>query len=121
MEVVEIKLSVLWIVLMLTYLLGDVIRIFSGEYSPGKIMGKTATQGMWLVGTIIMVIPIVMAFLSIILCNPVNRWLNIMLGAAFFAFNLIGLPTYQSTYDKLLIIIGLIFNVLTIWFAWKWN
>jgi hypothetical protein len=37
-----------------------------------------------------------------------------------FGFNLIGLPTYPSAYDKYLIVVGLAFNVLTVWFAWKW-
>jgi len=38
----------------------------------------------------------------------------------FFGFNLIGLPTYPSAYDKFLIVVGLGFNVLTVWYAWKW-
>ena len=38
----------------------------------------------------------------------------------FFGFNLIGLPTYPSLYDKFLNVVGLVFNVLTIWFAWRW-
>jgi hypothetical protein len=29
-------------------------------------------------------------------------------------------PTYPSAYDKFLIVVGLVFNVLTVWFAWKW-
>ena len=35
----RIILSVSWIALMLTYLLGDVLRIFSGDYQAGE-MGK---------------------------------------------------------------------------------
>jgi hypothetical protein len=30
------------------------------------------------------------------------------------------LPTYPSAYDKFLIIVGLVFNVLTVWYAWQW-
>src|SRR5205807_8603388 len=37
----------------------------------------------------------------------------------FFGFNLIGLPRYPSAYDRFLIIVGLAFNVLTIWYAWQ--
>ena len=25
-----------------------------------------------------------------------------------------------SAYDKFLIIVGLLFNALTVWYAWKW-
>ena len=120
MENVQIKLSALWVALMLTYLLGDVLRIFSGDFKAGEIGGMKISQGMWLGIAALMVIPVVMVFLSLTLNDPVNRWANIIVAIFFFVFNLIGLPTYPSAYDKFLIIVGLLFNVLTIWYAWKW-
>ena len=120
MEDVQIKLSALWIALMLTYLLGDVLRIFSGDFKAGEIGGMQITQIQWLGIAILMVIPVVMVFLSLTLNDPVNRWANIIVAIFFFGFNLIGLPTYPSAYDKFLIIVGLVFNALTVWYAWKW-
>jgi len=117
---VQTKLSALWVALMLTYLLGDVLRIFSGDFKAGEIGGMQITQKMWLGIAILMVIPIVMVFLSLTLNYPVNRWANIIVAIFFFVFNLIGLPTYPSAYDKFLIIVGLVFNTLTVWYAWKW-
>ena len=105
---------------MLTYLLGDVLRIFSGDFVPGEIGGKKMPQAAWLGIAVLMVIPIVMVFLSLILDYPVNRWANIIVAIFFFGFNLIGLPTYPSAYDKFLIIVGLVFNALTVWYAWNW-
>ena len=120
MEDVQIKLSALWVALMLTYLLGDVLRIFSGDFKPGEIGGMRIGQATYLGIAILMVIPIIMVFLSLTLKNPANRWVNIVVAIVFFGFNLIGLPTYPSAYDKFLIIVGLAFNVLTVWHAWKW-
>ena len=120
MEEVKIKLSALWVALMLTYLLGDVLRIFSGDFKAGEIGGMQVTQGLYLGMAVLMVIPVVMVFLCLTLKYPVNRWANIIVPIIFFIFNLIGLPTYPSAYDKFLIIVGLVFNVLTIWYAWKW-
>lgn len=120
MEDVQIKLSALWVALMLTYLLGDVLRIFSGDFEAGEISGMQASQGMYLGVAILLVLPIVMVFLSLTLSNPVNRWANIILAVVLFLFNLVGLPTYPSAYDKFLIIVGLVFNALTVWYAWKW-
>jgi hypothetical protein len=37
MEEVKIKLSASWVALMLTYLLGDVLRIFSGDFMAGEV------------------------------------------------------------------------------------
>ncbi len=57
-----------------------------------------------------MLIPILMVVLSLILPYPVNRWTNIIVAVFFFIFNLIGLPTYPSAYDKFLIAVGLVFQ-----------
>lgn len=120
MNDVQIKLSALWVALMLTYLLGDVLRIFSGDFKAGEIGDMPITQTMYLGLAILMVIPVVMVFLTLVLNYPVNRWANIILAIFFFLFNLVGLPTYPSLYDKFLIVVGLAFNVLTVWYAWKW-
>jgi len=120
MDNIRITLSGIWVALMLTYLLGDVLRIFSGDFKAGEIGGIQISQKMYLGMAILMVIPIVMVFLSLTLKYPLNRWINIIVAIFFFVFNIIGLPTYPGAYDKFLIIVGLGFNVLTVWYAWKW-
>ena len=40
---VQIQLAATWVALMLTYLLGDVLRIFSGDFKAGEIGGMWAT------------------------------------------------------------------------------
>ena len=120
MSEVKIKLSALWVVVMLTYLLGDVLRVYSGDLKVGEIGGQPITQVVWLGIAVLMVIPVVMVFLSLTLKDRVDRWSNIVVAIIFFGFNLIGLPTYPSAYDKFLILVGLVFNILTVWYAWKW-
>jgi hypothetical protein len=120
MEDIQIKLSGLWIALMLTYLLGDVLRIFSGDFKAGEIGGMKITQGMWLGIAMLMVIPVIMVVLSLTAPQSISRWTNIVVAILFFVFNLVGLPTYPSAYDKFLIVVGLVFNMLTVWYAWKW-
>jgi hypothetical protein len=121
MSEIRIKLSALWGSLMLTYLLGDVLRIFSGDFQAGEISGMEISGIMYLGMAILMVIPILMVFSSLTLPKKVNRWVNIILAIFFFVFNLIGLPTYPSLYDQFLILVGLVFNALTVWYAWKWQ
>ena len=117
---VQIKLSALWIALMLTYLLGDVLRLYSGDFKPGDPNGLQFTQLMLMGIAVFMLIPIVMLFLSLVLDQPVNRWAHIIAAVLLLLFNLVALPTYPSAYDKFLIFVGLIFNAVTIWYAWKW-
>jgi hypothetical protein len=73
MEEVKIKLSALWVALMLTYLLGDVLRIYAGDFTAGEIAGKPISKELYLGIAIVMVIPVVMVFLSLTLNDPVNR------------------------------------------------
>ena len=120
MEDVQIILSGLWVALMLTYLLGDVLRIFAGDFKAGEMERKKMSQKMLLGMAMLMLIPIVMLFLSLTSPYSVNRWVNIIAAIGLFVFNLLELPTYPSTYDKFLIIVGLAFNVLTVWYAWSW-
>ena len=119
MDDIKITLSFLWVALMLTYLLGDVLRIFAGDFTPGEIEGKPLTQGMVLGMAILMVIPIVMVVLSVTLPYFVNRWANIIVAIFFLVFNLISIRGY-STYDKFLLIVSMGFNVLTVIYAWNW-
>lgn len=120
LEDVRIILSGLWMALMLTYLLGDVLRIFAGDFKAGEMEGKKMTQTMLLGMSVLMLLPIVMLFMSLTLTYPLIQWINIIVAIFLFAFNVIGLPTYPSAYDKFLIIVGLVFNVLTVWYAWNW-
>ena len=114
----RIILSGWWGALVLVYLYGDVLRIFSGDFA--KMQNIQFTQGMWLGIAVLMLIPILMVPLSLALPQPVNRWANIIVAAFFFLFNLVGLPTYPSAYDKFLIAVGLVFNVVMVWTAWNW-
>ncbi len=120
MEDVRLILSASWVALMLTYLLGDVLRIFSGDFKAGEIGGMQGTQAIWFGAALLMLIPIVMVVLSLTVKYPAIRWVSIVAAVILFVFNLVGLPTYPSVYDKFLIIVGLGFNVLIVWYAWKW-
>jgi hypothetical protein len=116
----RIILSGLWVALMLTYLLGDVLRIFSGDFKGGEIMGMQGTQAIWFAAAVLMLIPIVMVVLSLTLGYPAIRWVTLVTAIILFVINLVGLPTYPSAYDKFLILVGLVFNGITVWFACKW-
>lgn len=113
-------LAGLWIIVMLIYLLGDVLRIFSKDFD-GKIDGKEITKPMWLGISILMVIPIIMIFLSLTLDYSPNRIVNIVVAIFFFLFNLVGLPTYPSAYDRFLLVVSMVFNVLTVYYVLNWN
>jgi hypothetical protein len=118
---IKIVLSASWVVVTLVYLYGDVLRIYHGGDMVKALADMKLNQFVWLGIAILMLIPILMVFLTLILPQPVSRWVNIIVAAFFFLFNLIGLPTYPPLFDKFLLAVSLVFNVVTVWYAWHWS
>ena len=119
-ENVKITLSAVWVAKMLTYLLGDVLRIFAGDFKPGEMEGMPVSGNMFLIAGLMMLIPILMVLLSIFLPHQANRWVNIIVAVLFFVFNAVGLPGYPGIYDKVLLAVSLVMNLLVVWLAWRW-
>ena len=116
----KIILSGIWIATMLTYLLGDVLRIFAGDFTPGEMDGGPVSGNMYLLAGLMMLIPILMVLLSLLLPHQSNRWVNIVIAVIFFLFNAVGIPGYPGLYDKVLLAVSLVMNLMVVWVAWKW-
>ena len=116
----RIVLGGLWTALMLTYLLGDVLRIFAGDFVAGEMQGRPVSPAMWVVAAAVMLIPIVMLVVSLLVPYPAVKWLCIVASGFLVLFNLAGLP-YPGAYDNLLIVVGFGINALISWQAWSWQ
>ena len=117
---VAIQLAAMWVALMLTYLLGDVLRIFAGDFTAGEIGGTKATPAWWMVAALIMLVPIAMVIVSVTIIGDVVPWIHIGAAAGLLMFNLVGIRGYPGLYDRFLIGVGLLINVLIIWTAYGW-
>ena len=115
----RIILAGLWVAIMLTYLLGDVLRIFAGDFKTGEMQGTPVTQSMWLLIALMMMVPIIMLVLNLLLPQPPLRWINIIISIVVVIFNLLALP-YDGAYDNFLIFVSILFNGLIVWYAWNW-
>lgn len=118
----RILLAFIWVAVMLIYLLGDVLRIFSGDAEKGDMIKQMRQFGQkaWLGIAVLMVTPIVMILLTLMLDQPASRVVNIVGAAFWFIFNGFGVPSYPSHYDRFLLIVSMVFNLITIWYAWNW-
>ena len=74
-------LSASWAVVTLIYLYGDVLRIYSGDVAK-SMANMNFNQYAWLGIAILMLMPILMVFFTLVLPQPVSRWANI--GVAVF-------------------------------------
>ena len=120
MDSTRIILATLWVAVMLTALLGDVLRIFAGDFTAGRIDGEEAAAWTWIAAALAMLVPIVMAVLSLVVAFPAIRWASIVVGGLFILFNLAGLP-YDGAYDNLLIGVLIVWCGFVIWTAWQWQ
>ncbi len=121
---VKMKISALWISVMLCYIYGD----YFGLHVPGALQGMLegkmgplgqTTQGVLLGTSVLMAIPSVMVFLSLALKPNLNRWVNMILGVIYTVIILITMPGAWVFY----IFLGSIEAVLTaliVWYAWRW-
>ena len=121
---VKIKISSLWVSVMLCYIYGD----YFGLYKPGVLQemlaGKMGPLGpttqLVLLGTsAMMALPSVMVFLSLVLKPRLNRWLNIILGAIYTVIILITMPG-EWVFYIFLGVIEIALTTLIVWYAWKW-
>jgi len=109
---------------MFCYIYGDYFWL----YKPGKLQeilaGRMAplgpvTQAVLLSTTVSMVIPSLMIFLSLVLKQAPNRWLNIILGIAYSVFVLITMPGAWAFY-LFLGAVDIALTSLIVWYAWSW-
>ena len=121
---VKMKLSALWVALMLLYIYADIFSLFR----PGQIkemieglMGPLpVTQGSLLTASILMIIPAVMVFLSLTLSPRVNRWANIILGVLYTFVNISNLIGETWIYYISFGVVEIALTLLIVWYAWKW-
>ena len=121
---VKIKLSALWVAMMLLYIYADILSLFR----PGQIeemreglMGPFAvTQASLLVASILMIIPAVMVFLSLTLKPKVARWANIAVGVLYTVVNISNLIGEAWAYYIFFGIVEIVLTLLIVWYAWTW-
>ena len=121
---VRSKLAALWTSVMFCYVYGDYFQL----YKPGKLQdmlnGEMAlgvvTQGMLVGTTILMAVPSLMIFLSIVLPAAVSRWLNVVAGLFYAAIMLLILYNGAWAFYMLFATIEVILTLLAVWYAWSW-
>ncbi len=116
----KVNLSTLWIFVMFNMAFADIV----GFMNPGALQEIIAgsgqiTQGLLLVFSIILEIPIAMIFLSRVLKYRVNRWANIIAGVITILF-VIGGGSAVLSYI-FFATVEVVCMLLIIWYAWKWR
>jgi hypothetical protein len=122
---VKIKLSALWITLMFCYTYADILGFYAPgnlqELLSGEIAGIQMTQGLLLGSAILMVVPSMMVFLSLVLKAKTNRLVNIIVGIVYIG--VLGSTFFTGrnpAYYLLFATLKAVLLVLILWHALKW-
>ncbi len=122
---VKVKLSALWASVTLCYLYGDYFELYVPKKVEGLVNGQNLLNSPTnlFAATLVLAIPALMVFLSIILKPSVNRVLNIIFGIFFTAIML--LIAFASTapwriFYMFLAIVESGITALVVWYAFKW-
>ena len=101
-----------------------------GLHGSGRYGGTWEMQigaGMFVFVALFWLIPLIMAFLSLILKDSTNRWANIVLGIVFTLLNIWHLimhlaePSVEPSVHQILVIGStVVVAALIAWYAWKW-
>jgi hypothetical protein len=120
----KIKLSGLWVSLMLLYIYADILSLFRPgqvqEMLEGRMGPFPATQGSLLTASILMIIPALMVFLSLALNSKADRNVNILFGALYTLVNISNLIGETWVYYLVFGAVEIVITLLIIWHAWKW-
>ena len=122
----KIRISVLWLYLSIgytAYVALDTARpgVAEGMKIGGMYEGIVVTEELLLFFTILWLIPLTMAFLSLILKDIVNRWANIILSIFWILIWIMDMIEGGLLLAQYLIIISMIVVVvIIIWHAFKW-
>jgi hypothetical protein len=121
---VKIKLAALWATLMLIYIYVDIV----GFYKPGVVedilagkVWKFEISQAWALGSLLlMMIPSLMVFLSMILKAGVNRWVNIIVAIIYVVVGIS--TTIGETWAYYIVghVVGIVLLLITIWTAFRW-
>ena len=121
---VKVKLSALWIAMMLLYIYADILSLFRPsqleEIMEGRMGPFPVTQESLLTASLLMIIPAVMVFLSLTLKPAVNRWTNISLGVLYTLVNISNLIGESWAYYISFGIVEILITLLIVRSAWKW-
>jgi hypothetical protein len=122
---IKIKLSALWAGVTLCYLYCDYFEL----YVPGKVQGMISGENLLhsptklFVAAVVLAVPAVMVFLSILLKPIVSKWLNIVVGIVFTCMMVLIAFTYSEVWYTFYLFYAILESLITatiVWYAWKW-
>ncbi|GMN09060.1 hypothetical protein MTsPCn9_04840 [Croceitalea sp. MTPC9] len=122
---VRFKLSALWATVTFCYLYGDYFELYVPGKTEGLVNGINLLDSpvKLFASAVLLAVPALMVFLSLVLNPVLNKRLNIVLGIFFTAImvllGVLSIEPWRAFYVFLAILESIITSVI-VWYAIKW-
>lgn len=122
---VKIKLSSLWAAVTFCYLYGDYFELYVPQKVSGMINGESMldTPMKLFAASVLLAVPALMVFLSVVLKPAFNRWSNITLGVFYTAIMVLIAVTSLTPWRTFYVFLAIVESALTslvIFYAFTW-
>ena len=122
---IKIKLAALWTAATFCYLYGDYFELYTPDKVEGLLSGKNGLESPMIlfIASVVMAIPPLMIYLSLVLKPVINKWLNIVFGSLFTAMMVLIAIFSLTPWYTFYVFLALVESALTfmiVWNAWKW-
>ncbi len=123
----KLRIVVLWI----TLAVGTVASLLLYLVEPGNLQdamqgrmeGESINAGELILFASLIFLPLVMAYLTLVLPPVADKWGNLVLGAGFTAFVAIDFFSSLGGYfggQAFIMVVGIVVGALLVWEAWRW-
>lgn len=122
---IRLKLSALWSAVMFCYIYGDYFQLYVPKKVEQFINGDTLLDSpvKLFLASVLMAVPALMVFLSLVLKPQANRWLNIIFGTIYTAIMVLIAITSIAPWWSFFVFLAIIESIITaaiVWQAWHW-
>ncbi|GAB4454160.1 MAG: hypothetical protein Fur0028_09630 [Bacteroidales bacterium] len=123
---IRLKLSALWTSVMFCYIYGDYFELYVPNKVSALLSGQNNLDNPYklFTATIILTVPALMIFLSLILSPKLTKWLNIGFGIFFTIFTLlVGLYSF-SEWRMFYVFLSILESIITsiiVWQSFNWK
>ena len=122
---IKLKISALWISVMLCYLYGDYFELYVPKKTAGLVNGENLLNSpqKLLMAAVLLSIPSLMVCLSLVLKPQTSRFLNFICGFLFTGIMLFIASTSLVPWKTFYVFLAIVESAITtmiIFYAWKW-
>jgi len=118
---VKVRLAIMWAVIMFFYIYNDIFMLLKAARNGEGLSTSPLDELALLVYALIITPPALMPLLCLVLKPALNRWVNIIVGTAYFSIIVwTVMPLNTSWFYRYIGVVENLVTLATIWTAWRW-